>query len=76
MSPVKEPKFFLCDGPPPHQRRPGRRPQLPEWIWRPDEYERLFDAAPPGALRGESTPFYLADLAAHRRITGPSPMPG
>src|SRR6185437_6213655 len=41
MSPVKEPKFFLTDGPPPRRG---------------------------GALCGESTPFYLYDRQAQRRI--------
>jgi Sulfotransferase family len=68
MSPVKEPKFFLCDGRPEPGGGPGDAHSSQEWIWREDEYERLFDDAPPWALRGESTPFYLADLAAHRRI--------
>jgi Sulfotransferase family len=68
MSSVKEPKFFLCDGPPPDQGGPGDAHSYREWIWRPEEYERLFDDAPPGTLRGESTPFYLSDLAAHQRI--------
>ena len=53
MSPVKEPKFFLCDGPPPNQGGPGDAHSYREWIWRPDDYERLFAAAPAGALRGE-----------------------
>ena len=68
MSPVKEPKFFLCDGPPPDRGGPGDAHSYREWIWRPDDYERLFDGAPPGTLRGESTPFYLPDFAAHERI--------
>ena len=68
MSPVKEPKFFLCDGPPPDHGGPGDAHSYREWIWRPDQYERLFDHAPAGALRGESTPFYLSDHAAQRRI--------
>ena len=68
MSPVKEPKFFLCDGPPPTTAGPGDAHSYREWIWRPEEYERLFDGAPPGTLRGESTPFYLSDPAAHQRI--------
>lgn len=68
LSPVKEPKFFLCDGPPPQDGGPGDAHSYREWIWRRADYERLFDAAPPGALRGESTPLYLADDAAHRRI--------
>ena len=41
---------------------------MQEWIWRSDDYEALFDAAPPGTLRGESTPFYLYDRAAQVRI--------
>jgi hypothetical protein len=68
MSPVKEPKFFLCDGPPPDHGGPGDAHSYREWIWRPEQYERLFDHAPPGTRRGESTPFYLSDFAAHRRI--------
>ena len=68
LSPVKEPKFFLCDGPPPTTGGPGDAHSYREWIWRPDQYERLFDAAPPGSRRGESTPFYLSDDAAHERI--------
>jgi hypothetical protein len=68
MSPVKEPKFFLCDGPPPDHGGPGDAHSYREWIWGLDEYERLFDRAPAGALRGESTPFYLSDYAAQRRI--------
>jgi len=72
LSPVKEPKFFLCDGPPPSQGGPGDAHSYREWIWRPDDYERLFADAPAGTLRGESTPFYLADPRAldriHRRV--------
>jgi hypothetical protein len=69
MSPVKEPKFFLCDhGPPAKQRGPGDNHSLREWVWRRDRYEALFDAAPPGALKGESTPFYLWSRDAQRRI--------
>jgi hypothetical protein len=68
LSPVKEPKFFLCDGPPPTQGGPGDAHSYREWIWRRPDYERLFDGAAPGALRGESTPFYLADPAALDRM--------
>ena len=71
LSPVKEPKFFLCDGAPPDplgQRGPGDAHSAQEWVWRRDRYEALFADAPAGALRGESTPFYLYDRAAHRRI--------
>jgi Sulfotransferase family len=69
MSPVKEPKYFLTDGPPPQRAGgPGDAQTYREHIWRREDYEALFDAAPPGSLRGESTPFYLYDRQAQRRI--------
>jgi hypothetical protein len=68
MSPVKEPKFFLTDGPPPTQGGPGDVRTYREHIWRRAEYEALFEAAPAGQLRGESTPFYLYSHDAQRRI--------
>jgi hypothetical protein len=68
MSPVKEPKFFLTDGPPPARGGPGDVQTYREHVWRQADYEALFDAAPAGALRGESTPLYLHDPAAHQRI--------
>jgi hypothetical protein len=69
MSSVKEPKFFLTDGPPPSRGGgPGDIQTYREHIWRRPEYEALFAAAPPGALRGESTPFYLYSQAAQERI--------
>jgi hypothetical protein len=67
----KEPKFFMTGATRPlrvTQRGPGDAHSAREWIWRRRDYERLFDAAPEGTLRGESTPFYLWDRAAHRRI--------
>jgi hypothetical protein len=73
LSPVKEPKYFLCDGPPPQQGGPGDAHSYREWVWRRAEYEALFDAAPDGARLGESTPFYLADFAAHERIRAAVP---
>jgi Sulfotransferase domain len=69
MSPVKEPKFFLCDGPPPRDGGPGDAHSYREWIWQRDAYERLFEKAPPRAMKGESTPLYLADPVALRRIS-------
>jgi hypothetical protein len=39
-----------------------------ELVWQRDDYEALFDPAPAGTLRGESTPFYLYDRDAQRRI--------
>jgi hypothetical protein len=72
MSPVKEPKFFLTDGPPPAEGGgPGDAKTYREHIWRREDYEALFDVAPgtPAAvLRGESTPFYLHSRDAQRRI--------
>jgi hypothetical protein len=68
MSPVKEPKFFLTDGPPPTRGGPGDAQTYREHVWRREDYEALFEGAPEGALRGESTPFYLYDQAAQLRI--------
>jgi hypothetical protein len=68
MSPVKEPKFFLTDGPPPEAGGPGDAETYREHVWRRDAYEALFAGAPPGTMAGESTPFYLYDLTAQRRI--------
>ncbi len=65
---VKEPKFFLSDGRPPTAGGPGDVQTYQEHVWRRDDYEALFDPAPPGTVRGEATPFYLYDLAAHERI--------
>jgi len=69
MSAIKEPKFFLTDGPPPAKGGPGDALTYREHVWERREYEALFDAAPAGTLRGESTPLYLYDRAALGRIT-------
>jgi hypothetical protein len=68
LSKVKEPKFFLSDGPPPTRGGPGDAQTYQEHVWRRADYEKLFDPAPPGTLRGEATPFYLYDRASHERI--------
>jgi Sulfotransferase family len=76
LSAVKEPKFFLCDGAPPPgsgQRGPGDAHSAREWVWRESDYLRLFADVPRGTLAGESTPFYLYDLAAQRRIAETTP---
>jgi hypothetical protein len=76
LSSPKEPKFFLTDGRPPQpefQRGPGDAHSAQEWIWQRERYEGLFAAAPPGSLKGESTPFYLWDTAAHARIAATVP---
>jgi hypothetical protein len=68
MSPVKEPKFFLTDGPPPNQGGPGDAKTYREHVWQRADYEALFKDAPAGMLRGESTPFYLYSRPAQQRI--------
>jgi Sulfotransferase family len=68
LPPIKEPKFFLTEGPPPARGGPGDALTYREHVWERDKYEALFDAAPPGALRGEATPLYLYDPDAMRRI--------
>jgi hypothetical protein len=73
MSAVKEPKFFLTDGPPHAQGGPGDAKTYREHIWRRADYEALFDPAVAGQLRGESTPFYLYSRAAQRRIQAQIP---
>jgi Sulfotransferase family len=65
---VKEPKFFLSDGPPPRCGGPGDVQTYGEHVWRREAYEALFDPAPPGTRRGEATPFYLYDPRAQERI--------
>lgn len=74
LSAMKEPKYFLCgDRPPPRAGGPGDAHSYREWVWRRADYEALFDDAPPGTLRGESTPFYLSDVAAKARIAAELP---
>src|SRR3954452_20519939 len=76
LSPVKEPKYYLTVARPPdrhRQRGPGDAHSAREWIWRRDDYLALFEGAPSGSIRGESTPFYLYDRAAHARIAADVP---
>ena len=68
LSEIKEPKFFLTDGPPPTRGGPGDVITYREHVWQRDKYEALFGAAPPGVPRGEATPLYLYDRDAMRRI--------
>ncbi len=68
MSPVKEPKFFLTDGPPPAEGGPGDLKTYREHVWRRTAYEALFDGARAGHIKGESTPFYLFSRDAQVRI--------
>lgn len=70
-SPVKEPKYFLTANERPNraeQRGPGDAHSAREWVWRHDSYEQLFRDAPDGALRFESTPFYLWSKPSHARV--------
>ena len=73
MSPVKEPKFFLTDGAPPSEGGPGDAKTYREHVWRRSDYQALFDGAPVGTLKGESTPFYLYSRDAQRRISAMIP---
>jgi hypothetical protein len=82
LSAVKEPKFYLTGERRPQglnpfgrfgQRGPGDAHSAREWIWRRRDYEALFEPAAAGMLRGESTPFYLYDIAAQRRIAADVP---
>ncbi len=74
MSAVKEPKYFLCgDVPPPLFTGPGDAHSRREWIWRRDEYRDLFPDPTAEVLSGESTPLYLADADARRRIADTIP---
>jgi hypothetical protein len=74
LSPVKEPKYYLCgDSPPPAYKGPGDAHSNLEWIWQRDRYLALFEDAPEGAPRGESTPFYLYHRDARRRIAVDNP---
>ena len=59
----------MCgDSPPPAYKGPGDAHSNQEWIWQRERYLDLFDEAPEGTLRGESTPFYLYNRDARRRI--------
>ena len=76
LSRPKEPKYFLCDDRPPprsEHQGPGDAHSRQEWVWRDRDYLASWSHAAPGDLRGESTPFYLADREAHLRIAKVNP---
>ncbi|MCW2819126.1 MAG: putative sulfotransferase [Marmoricola sp.] len=74
LSGVKEPKYYMCgDSPPPAYKGPGDAHSNQEWVWQRERYLRLFDGAQEGQLRGESTPFYLYNRDARRRIAADRP---
>ena len=74
MSPVKEPKFFLTDGPPPTRGGPGDVRTYREHVWRLGDYEALFDAAPAccAVSRRRST-FTAVTRSAGSGIWSPTP---
>jgi hypothetical protein len=75
MADPKEPKFFLTDdGRRPVARGgPGDAQTIRKQVWRRQDYEQLFEAAPSGATRGESTTLYLQNPVAHERIKAAVP---
>src|SRR3954453_17880801 len=74
LSPVKEPKYYLCgDSPPPAYRGPGDAHSNREWVWQRQRYLDLFAEAGDDQVAGESTPFYLYHRDARRRIANDLP---
>src|SRR3712207_2179882 len=59
--------------PPPSYRGPGDAHSNQEWVWQRARYQALFRDTPRGALCGESTPFYLYNRDARRRIAADVP---
>ena len=74
VSSVKEPKYYMCgDSPPPAYSGPGDAHSNQEWIWQRPRYQSLFAPAARQTLCGESTPFYLYNRDARRRIAADVP---
>lgn len=74
LSPVKEPKYYLCgDSPPPAYTGPGDAHSNREWVWQRQHYLDLFEDAREDQQVGESTPFYLYHRDARRRIAADLP---
>ena len=74
LSRIKEPKYYMCgDSPPPAYRGPGDAHSNLEWVWQRERYLDLFEPAPNGVLSGESTPFYLYNRDARRRLAADAP---
>ena len=64
----------MCgDSPPPTYKGPGDAHSNQEWIWQRRRYMDLFATAPADVLCGESTPFYLYNRDARRRIAADIP---
>lgn len=69
MSTPSAPGYFLFgDQPPPRCNGPGDAHRHRAAVWRRDRYEELFEPDDGVTLRGESSPHYLWDRAAHLRI--------
>ncbi len=69
MSPVKEPKFFLTDGPPPDRGGgPGDIPTWREHVWRREDYEALFARGRRGPAAGRVHP--VLPVRSRRRSGG------
>ena len=71
LSTPKEPKYFLTDGTRPRRASsagPATRTARASGSGSASGTRRCSPTRPPGKLRGESTPFYLWDKAAHLRI--------
>src|SRR3978361_1657189 len=68
MPAVKEPKFFLTDGPPPSGGGPGDDKTYAEYIWRQEDYEALWSHGGADQPRGASPTLSLQDPLAHERI--------
>ena len=74
LSELKEPKYYMCgDSPPPAYKGPGDAHSSQEWVWQRPRYQALFATAPPDSPCGESTPFYLYNRDARRRIAADVP---
>src|ERR1700751_1343385 len=72
MSPIKEPKFFLTDGPPPTRGGPGDALTYREHVWRREEYEQLFGQAPRARQRADPPP---CPCMTPRRCAAPASSP-
>jgi len=71
LSPIKEPKFFLTDGPPPTKGGPGDALTYREHVWQRDRYEALFDAAPVFHARTKGIAYLDLEGCMTFGVTGP-----
>ena len=73
MSPIKEPKFFLTDGPPPAKGGPGDVLTYREHVWQQDRYEALFDDGPGGRAARRVDPALPVRPGGAAADQGPDP---